>query len=796
MMKFRRFGLFLAITISILLSACGGGSGASDQSATNAGNAPTVINKVTGYVVLGPISNAKVSLYTVSPDGSKQLLAVTNSDSKGFFSFPVAPQENSIVLIEATGGSYIDEATQKLTQLQETVRAVDKWTTRTSPLSITAHSEIAVRRLVASTPNNWTEETVTLHNKAVAQALDLPDLLDYVPVDLAINQDLTKLRGQDYTMAIWAGAFSGFMHELSQSGTDGTLNNAINQMSSLLFANDYDDSNSPTFIKGMALFIRSTQLPPNVKTALLNNILGTSNSLISNIDMAIPTGKASGATSSAMVNDAFALLPEPSMTWLSSAGTVFNKRGALIAYQLSGMPNTYRGIYSASVGEVFGDGEIGVGRWHGGVITTSDRTAIGFENQKNAEILPADGGRHYGVGKTATQMPSCGLSQLALLANTKPTVDNSVFTSKIVGLTPDSKVAFQYAGGTTFIGFDLGVQLIDASVVRFQSTGGLTAPWASGYSINNKGQLELFTIYPTAPVAALPDLRLSLKGIHAGKGGKKFVAGLDIYSSIGSHKFNAAFGTTSPTDINGCATAISSNLGTNISPVPANGFYSVFAGFTQYLLSSPYYTHFSDRGGLKSAGYDANTNNLSIPSSTPIYELKGNQFASIGVTKGPVSIFGSSYDLSMPYAVAESASSLPLTGSRKYQLIGATSVVSLTNVVGKYVDVGYGSISSATLDVTFGQFPPGTLNPNYGSARVDIRGSVGGTNFTFKNKSDSEGNIINVQQLNNGGGLDLAAAFDGGYGTLAGPNGEYAVIRILSPFGSGQITSALLFKAQ
>jgi hypothetical protein len=59
-----------------------------------------------------------------------------------------------------------------------------------------------------------------------------------------------------------------------------------------------------------------------------------------------------------MPNDAFEFVPDPYSARQSPVRTIFNRRGALVAYDLSSSFNMYRYLYSGSVGELYGDGDI------------------------------------------------------------------------------------------------------------------------------------------------------------------------------------------------------------------------------------------------------------------------------------------------------------------------------------------------------------------------------------------------------------------------------------------------------
>lgn len=85
------------------LAACGGGDGAA--------SAPAVSTTITGAVVKGPVNGARVCAYTVVANARGPALgSCTTTDASGNYSFAV-PAGAGPLWVEATGGSYTNEAT-------------------------------------------------------------------------------------------------------------------------------------------------------------------------------------------------------------------------------------------------------------------------------------------------------------------------------------------------------------------------------------------------------------------------------------------------------------------------------------------------------------------------------------------------------------------------------------------------------------------------------------------------------------------------------------------------------------
>lgn len=94
--------MMVAVPLVSLLAACGGGAGGSASS----GGA---INNLNGSIVKGPVNGATVCAYALLATGKGPQIGCTTTRADGFYSFDltyVGP-----VVVEATGGSYTDEAT-------------------------------------------------------------------------------------------------------------------------------------------------------------------------------------------------------------------------------------------------------------------------------------------------------------------------------------------------------------------------------------------------------------------------------------------------------------------------------------------------------------------------------------------------------------------------------------------------------------------------------------------------------------------------------------------------------------
>ena len=122
----RSLPVLSALFATLALAACGGGDDGSTAAApvtstpspaptppapTPPAPPPAVSTTVTGAVVKGPVAGAQVCAYTVVANGRGAALgSCTTSDAAGNYSFAV-PAGSGPLWVEASGGSYTDEAT-------------------------------------------------------------------------------------------------------------------------------------------------------------------------------------------------------------------------------------------------------------------------------------------------------------------------------------------------------------------------------------------------------------------------------------------------------------------------------------------------------------------------------------------------------------------------------------------------------------------------------------------------------------------------------------------------------------
>ena len=158
-----RLSLMACASLALILGlgGCGGGS---DTIQTTL---------VEGSVVKGPVTGANVSVYSVNADGTRGVLLGTGlTNANAVYSIPI-PRQAGPILVEATNGTYDDEAVPgpDTTPLTAVLRGAATTDTATANVSINATplTETVVRRAVA------TQGGITAANLASAAKLVISD---------------------------------------------------------------------------------------------------------------------------------------------------------------------------------------------------------------------------------------------------------------------------------------------------------------------------------------------------------------------------------------------------------------------------------------------------------------------------------------------------------------------------------------------------------------------------------------------------------------------------------------------
>jgi hypothetical protein len=163
---------FLFVTpIAFALSGCGSDDAASTPAATN----------VTGKVVKGPVGNSTVCVYSLSGGtrSTSTLVPCVTSDAAGAYTLAPISNYTGDLLIEATGGSYRNEATGATTTLSAPLRTVLLASGGTVTGMVTPLTTIAVAATGANT--NSTTFAAAAGNVGAQAGLGSTNILNTAP---------------------------------------------------------------------------------------------------------------------------------------------------------------------------------------------------------------------------------------------------------------------------------------------------------------------------------------------------------------------------------------------------------------------------------------------------------------------------------------------------------------------------------------------------------------------------------------------------------------------------------------
>jgi len=187
------------LALAALLAACGGGGG---DPPGEAGRPEPPALVVSGSVVKSPVAGARVCaswLAEGAPDPSTT--ACVSSAADGGFSLQL-PRRAALLLVEASGGDYLDEADPAarvtLTRLRSVV-PVDDGPPAGRTVQLSALTELAARRALAR--GGFSAEAAAAATTEVERAFGVTGLHRIRPADLTARVDVTDTPALLYGLA-------------------------------------------------------------------------------------------------------------------------------------------------------------------------------------------------------------------------------------------------------------------------------------------------------------------------------------------------------------------------------------------------------------------------------------------------------------------------------------------------------------------------------------------------------------------------------------------------------------------
>jgi hypothetical protein len=254
----------VGITALILVVAPGGLIGLGAFTRNIVANYPSQV-QLAGIASLGnPLVGATVKVYRLAPKGSSRvLLATTITDKNGLYSPIVPRQPNEALLVETSGGTYVDEITHKTVVAFGNDSLATVYTPSVTYAALTPLSTFATARDTVLVDSGTSASVATdLTFATVAEDYNLesltdvyPEIADIAPVDQFVPPDLeSRELGID---------LAGLDQEAKNLGVDDfSLTEAM--------ANDISDGNLDGKDQGTPIAITPTvPLPGDANTSLL-----------------------------------------------------------------------------------------------------------------------------------------------------------------------------------------------------------------------------------------------------------------------------------------------------------------------------------------------------------------------------------------------------------------------------------------------------------------------------------------------------------------------------------------------
>ncbi|CAB1059486.1 hypothetical protein D1BOALGB6SA_4248 [Olavius sp. associated proteobacterium Delta 1] len=174
---------FLFVSLTFLMGCGGGGSGDSDTSSLN--------GTISGTATKGQVADAVMTAFSVNMDGTKgDQIGTGQTDAQGNFNLPVS-EYSGPVLIEMTGGHYIDEATgQEMDVLPGTVVTCTipfmELDSTIDGIQITPLTSMA-QQMAANLSGGMTEPNISESHQAVGDFFGVNDILFTPPMDATFS---------------------------------------------------------------------------------------------------------------------------------------------------------------------------------------------------------------------------------------------------------------------------------------------------------------------------------------------------------------------------------------------------------------------------------------------------------------------------------------------------------------------------------------------------------------------------------------------------------------------------------
>lgn len=248
----RRLSILASLCTVVSLASCGGGSTFGPTPDPDPVTEPATT--IVGVVAKGRVSGATVCAYRLTDAKKGALLgSCTTTDADGNYTIAFRGYAGEAI-VEATGGTYRDEATganRTLTSFRA-IRPGNLLAINQNMVHVTPLTELAVRRAVAR--GSFTIAHVTEATREVSQRFGGFDLHVTTPADLMTTPGLT-LGFPERAYGLALAGFSGYLANKAVATTlDAVLTDFANKI-----ATDTLGSETQAFRNGITTFLNSAQ---------------------------------------------------------------------------------------------------------------------------------------------------------------------------------------------------------------------------------------------------------------------------------------------------------------------------------------------------------------------------------------------------------------------------------------------------------------------------------------------------------------------------------------------------------
>lgn len=231
--------LVIVMLLSVaFLSACGGGGGGGAAP-------PPATTSLSGVASKGLLSGATVTAYSLNASGIEgSALGSDITDANGAYSINVGSYTGAVIL-KATGGSYVDEATGATTTNTVLLRAAVTNVSGSVQAAITPMTEIAVLIAGELTTANIDGATALLSNM-----IGGTDIIGTMPANVLVSS-ASSTAAKNYGLMLAA------LSQLVSDGTATGVSDAIGQLAADL-ADTVLDATGPDVSSSLSTFLSGT----------------------------------------------------------------------------------------------------------------------------------------------------------------------------------------------------------------------------------------------------------------------------------------------------------------------------------------------------------------------------------------------------------------------------------------------------------------------------------------------------------------------------------------------------------